>query len=64
MGVMIVLEGYRDGGVVGGMGVNVLYAFSAPISPYLNRISYIRNALCFSFEHHDYNVTNIYTENV
>ena len=41
MGVMIVLEGYRDGGVVEGMGVNVLYAFTALILLYLNRISYI-----------------------
>ena len=32
IGVMIVFEGYRDGGVVEGVGRNVLYAFSALIS--------------------------------
>ena len=42
IGVMIVLEGYRDGGIVEGMGVNVLYAFSALIYFYLNQISYSR----------------------
>ena len=26
IGVMIVLEGYRDGGIVGSVGVNVLYS--------------------------------------
>ena len=31
-GAMIVLEGYRDGGIVGSVGVNVLYAFTALIS--------------------------------
>ena len=41
MGVMIVLEGYRDGGVVEGMGVNVLYAFTALIYFYFNQISCI-----------------------
>ena len=28
IGVMIVLEGYRDSGIVEGMGVNVLYALA------------------------------------
>ena len=28
------------------------------------KISYIRNALCFSFEPYDYNVENIYTRYV
>ena len=32
IGVMIVLEWYRDGEVVEGVGGNVLYAFSALIS--------------------------------
>ena len=41
MGVMIVLEEYRDGEVVVEVGVNVLYAFTALIYFYLNRISYI-----------------------
>ena len=31
IGVMIVLEGYRDGGIVEGMGVKMVYAFSALI---------------------------------
>ena len=31
MGVMIVLEGYRDGGVVGSVGVKMPYAFTALI---------------------------------
>ena len=41
IGVMIVLEGYRDGGIVEGMGVNVLYAFTALTSLYSNKISLI-----------------------
>ena len=40
MGVMVVLEGYRDGGIVEGVGVSVLYAFTARIYFYLNQISY------------------------
>ena len=40
IGVMVVLEGYRDGGIVEGVGVNVLYAFTARIYFYLNQISY------------------------
>ena len=40
IGVIIVLEGYRDSGIVEGMGVNVLYAFTALIYFYLNQISY------------------------
>ena len=31
VGVMIVLEGYRDGGIVGSVESSVLYAFSALI---------------------------------
>ena len=41
VGVMIVLEGYRDGWIVEGVGVNVPYAFTALILLYLNQISYI-----------------------
>ena len=40
MGVMIVLEGYRDGGVVVEVGVKMPYAFTATILFYLNQISY------------------------
>ena len=43
IGVTIVFEGYRDGGSVEGVGVNVLYAFSALISLYSNKISYIQD---------------------
>ena len=43
MGVMIVLEGYRDGEVVEGVGRNALYAFSALILFYLNQISHIQD---------------------
>ena len=32
MGVMIVLEEYRDGGIVGSVGKKMVYAFSALIS--------------------------------
>ena len=39
MGVMIVLEGYRDGGIVEGMGRKMVYAFSALISLYSHKIS-------------------------
>lgn len=62
IGVMIVLEGYRDGGIVEGVGVDVLYsaAFGFHSTKVKNIIYiYIRNALCFSFEHHDYNSKNI-----
>ena len=31
MGVMIVLEGYRDGGIVEGVGVTLVYAPTATI---------------------------------
>ena len=34
MGVMIVLEGYRDGGIVEGVGVDVPYGSTARISLY------------------------------
>ena len=64
MGVMTVLEGYRDGRIVESVGVNVLYAFTALIYFYSHKISYIKISISFSFEHHDYNVTNIYTGNV
>ena len=59
IGVMIVLEGYRDGGIVVEVGVEVPYAFSATILFYLNQISYIKISICFSFEHYDYNSKNI-----
>ena len=41
MGVMIVLEGYRDCGIVEGIGVKMVYAFSALISLYSDKISFI-----------------------
>ena len=59
IGVMIVLEWYRDGGIVEGVGVTLVYAPTATILFLLWQISYIRNSICFSFEHHDYNSKNI-----
>ena len=64
IGVMIVLEWYRDGGIVGSVGVNVLYSAAFGFHSTKVKISYIRNALCFSFEPYDYNVENIYTRYV